>query len=65
MLFFLASPLMQSLNFSNNFWVNNKFDIISMFKLKNNGGSRKSQIPTIKISLALARGKSFSVATHS
>ena len=57
MLFFLASPSLQSLNFSNNFWVENTFEIILMFKLKTNGGSRKSQIPTIKISSALARGK--------
>ena len=56
-LFFLASPLLQSLNFSNNFWVENIFEIILMFKSKTNGGSRKSQIPTIKISSALARGK--------
>ena len=58
MLFFLASPSLQSLNFSNNFWVENStFEIILMFKLKTNGGSRKSQIPTIKISSDLARGK--------
>ena len=42
MLFFLASPSLQSLNFSNNFWIENTFEII---------------IPTIKISSALARGK--------
>ena len=52
MLFFLASPSLQSLNFSNNFWVENTFEIILMFKLKPNGGSRKSQIHTY-----LARGK--------
>ena len=57
MLFFLASPSLQSLNFSNNFWIENTFEIILMFKLKTNGTSRKSQIPMIKISSALARGK--------
>ena len=57
MLFFLASPSLQSLNFSNNFWIENTFEIILMFKLKTNGSSKKSQPTYDKNFLCLSQGK--------